>query len=114
MKNIHLVITCIIALFITACNTTPKTAKLTKKPLVSDHHLLMSLINRPVTADQQIMLAFEKQRESNYNDIFVNAVSIKGPKLIDNSEPLYFYNHIINNDVNAVSIQGETLKANKS
>lgn len=114
MKKLNIMITFIIGVFITACNTTPNTAKLEKKPLISDHHLLMSLINRPITADQQMMLAFEKQREEDYGHIFVNTVSIKGPKLIDNSEPLSFYQQIINNDINAISIQGDKLTANKS
>ena len=89
-----------------ACNSTPKKVKLVKKPLISDHYLLMSLINRPVTADQQMMLAFATEREMYYGSIFVNAVSIKGPKYIDNSTPQNIYNTLINNDDNSIALRG--------
>lgn len=114
MKIINIVTTFFLGLLITACNSTPKEVKLVKKPLVSDHYLLMSLVNRPMTADQQMMLAFEKQRESHYGDVFVNAVNIKGPKSTDNSTPLNFYDLLINNDMNSITIKGPRLDANKS
>ena len=113
MKLTNKIIVVIFGLLIAACNSTPKQVKLVKKPLVSDHYLLMSLINRPVTADQQMMLAFAKQREENYNNVFVNAVSIKGPKFEDNSAPQYIYSTLIANDINAIAIQGPTAEANK-
>lgn len=109
MKIKNVVIAVILGLLITACNSTPKEMKFVKKVAVSDHYLLMSLINRPITADQQMMLAFAKQRETHYSDMFVNAVSIKGPKFIDNSEPQNIYSALIDNDNNAVSIQGPSL-----
>jgi hypothetical protein len=114
MKIIHIISTLILGLLITACNSTPKEVKLVKKPLISDHYLLMSLVNRPVTTDQQMILAFQKQRESQYGGVFVNTISIKGPKLADNSKPLGLYNSLINEDVNAISIQGPSLNENKS
>jgi hypothetical protein len=112
MKIINIVTACILGVFLTACNSTPKPMKLVKKPLVSDHYLLMSLMNRPVTADQQLMLAFQQQRESYYGDVFVNAVSLKGPKLRDNSAPINRFEFLINNDINAIDIQGPITKAN--
>ena len=112
MKIINIVTACILGVFLSACNSTPKPMKLVKKPLVSDHYLLMSLMNRPVTADQQLMLAFQQQRESYYGDVFVNAVSLKGPKLRDNSAPINRFEFLINNDINAIDIQGPITKAN--
>lgn len=113
MKVKKIVLMSILGLLITACNSTPKKTELVKKPLISDHYLLMSLLNRPVTADQQMMLAFEKERETIYGNVFVNAVSIKGPKFIDNSEPQNPYELFIQNDINAVSIQGPISDVNK-
>jgi|GEM_PF-1010713 len=113
MKTTHIIFSIFLSIFITACNTTPKKAELVKKPLVSDHYLLMSLINRPVTTDQQIMLAFAKQQETAYGNVFVNTVSIKGPTLIDNSAPTNTYSELIANDVNAISLQGPIAKVNK-
>lgn len=112
MKLIKIVTACILGLILTACNSTPKSVQLAKKPLISDHYLLMSLMNRPVTADQQMMLAFQQQRESYYGDVFVNAVTLKGPKLIDNSTPINRFELLINEDINAVTIQGPLAKAN--
>ena len=114
MKIKSVVTTIVLGLLITACNSTPKKITFVKKVAVSDHYLLMSLINRPITTDQQMMLAFAKQRETHYSNMFVNAVSIKGPKFIDNSEPQNIYSALIDNDNNAVSIQGPTpLKSNE-
>jgi hypothetical protein len=77
-----------------------------KKPLISDHHLMMSLLHRPVPEDQKMMLAFAQQRERYSNDIFVNTVSIKGPKLSDEntSRAQHIYAALIERDVNSVSI----------
>lgn len=113
MKITNVILSIVLGFLITACSSTPKEVKLTKKPLVSDHYLLMSLINRPVTADQQMMLAFAKQRETDYGDVFVNAVSIKGPKFIDNSTPTNMYSRLIANDRNSIQLQGPTTEANK-
>jgi hypothetical protein len=108
MNNFKVLLTIILTFTLMACNSTPKKVKLVKKPLISDHYLLMSLINRPVTADQQMMLAFAKEREIYYGSAFVNAVSIKGPKYIDNSSPQNIYSALINNDQNSIALQGPT------
>lgn len=113
MNSLRVLLTVIFTLSLMACNSTPKKVKLVKKPLISDHYLLMSLINRPVTADQQMMLAFAKQREMAYGSIFVNAVSIKGPKYVDNSSPQSIYNPLISNDINAINLQGPITRSNK-
>ena len=82
-----------------------------KKPLNSDHQLMMSLLNRPMTADQSMMLAFAQER-ANYTNNFTNhannAVTIKGDKASDNStnRTEHVYAQLISQDINAVSING--------
>ena len=96
-----------------ACNSTPKKEKLVKKPLISDHYLLMSLINRPITADQQMMLAFAQQREVEYGTVFVNAVTIKGPKYINSRTTQSIYSALINSDSNSIALQGPVVVSTK-
>ena len=58
-----------------------------KKSLNSDHQLMMSLLNRPMTADQAMMLSFAQERASytnNFTNYANNAVMIKGDKASDN------------------------------
>ncbi|WP_114325179.1 hypothetical protein [Candidatus Colwellia aromaticivorans] len=82
-----------------------------KKPLNSDHQLMMSLLNRPMTADQAMMLAFAQERE-NYANTFANyannGVMIKGDKASDNSSnrTIHAYTQQIDQDINAVLISG--------
>jgi len=94
-----------LTLLLTACSST-SVVKIEKKPLISDHHLMMSLLHRPITEDQKMMLAFAQQRERYSNDIFINAVSIKGPKASDENKnrTQHAYAALIERDVNAVSI----------
>jgi uncharacterized protein YcfL len=105
MKNILTLLVILSSFLLTACSTTPK-IEIVKKPLISDHHLMMSLLNRPVTEDQKMMLAFAQQRERYSNDIFVNTVSIKGPKDsdIDTRRVQHVYAALIERDVNSVRI----------
>ena len=105
MKNILPLFITLFVLIHTGCSSTP-VVKIDKKPLVSDHHLMMSLLHRPITEDQKMMLAFAQQRQRYSNDIFVNAVSIRGPKASDEntSRTQHVYAALIERDVNAVSI----------
>ncbi len=105
MKNIFVLLTLFCVLLLTACSSTPK-VKLEKKALISDHHLMMSLLNRPITEDQKMMLAFAQQREKYSNAIFINSVSIKGPKASDanSHRTQHVYAALIERDVNSVSI----------
>ena len=73
---------------------------------MSDHHLLMSLLNRPVTSDQQMMLAFAVQREYEMEGMYVNAVMIRGPKDEDKRSSQNAYTSLIANDINSVRLQG--------
>ena len=105
MKNILTLLVILSSFLLTACSTTPK-IEIVKKPLISDHHLMMSLLNRPVTEDQKMMLAFAQQREKYSNAIFINSVSIKGPKDSDENphRTQHVYAALIERDVNSVSI----------
>ena len=86
-----------------------------KKPLRSDHDLMLTLLNRPMTADQAMMLAFAKQRDSQHksllasNGVFVDYVSIKGDKKDDVAEnkfkrPTNKFSLLIANDINSIAI----------
>ncbi len=106
MKITNLILAVLVFVLLSACNTTPQQTKLEKKPLISDHHLLMSLLNRPITADQKMMLAFAKQRDYNNNDIFVNYVNIKGPRRNNDIYTPTIYTALIANDINSIRLQG--------
>ena len=109
-----------IVLFIGACsNTANKDYSVIerndfKRPLVSDHHLRMSLLNRPVPQDQLMMLAFAQARAENQQDMqkrgyaFVDYVQIKGAPSDDETDvpSSRRTNHYISQDTNAVSILG--------
>jgi hypothetical protein len=78
-----------------------------KRPLVSDHQLMLSILGRPITSDKQMMLAFANQNRQS-STLFVNPVTIAGPEQplqnIDNVSNQY--SQLIAQDVNAVSISG--------
>ncbi|OUR61252.1 hypothetical protein A9Q74_10065 [Colwellia sp. 39_35_sub15_T18] len=85
-----------------------------KKALNSDHQLMMLLLNRPVTADQDMMINFAKQRASyanayaaNVNTTYENTgTAIKGPRESNNNSArtVHLYAHLIAQDINAVTI----------
>lgn len=88
---------------------TPINKESVKKPLYSDHQLMMSLLNRPMTADQAMMLSFAKERayySSSLSNYANNGVMIKGSKASDNSSTRakHVYAQLISQDINAVSI----------
>jgi len=77
-----------------------------KKPLSSDHQLMMSLLNRTMTGDQAMMMAFAQQRTS-YGSSFSNyAVEIKGDKSLDTSDfrARNDYTKLISQDMHAVRV----------
>jgi len=96
-----------------ACSSTKivKVEKFEKTPLISDHYLMMSLLNRPMTADQKLMLAFAKHQDDYLQEIapvFVHAIMIKGDKEEQaipqkNSSA---YSTLIANDINAIRVSG--------
>lgn len=80
-----------------------------KKPLSSDHQLMMSLLNRLMTEDQAMILAFAQERASytsTFDNFSNNAVIIKGDKASENSNhrSKHVYAQQISQDINAVSI----------
>ena len=88
MKLVNVITLLFACVFMIGCASTskPQTVKIEKRALISDHHLMMSLLNRPVTQDQQLMLAFANQQASYQSGaIFVNAVSIIGERSVDHS-----------------------------
>lgn len=92
-----------------------------KRPLISDYHLKMSLVDRPVPKDQLMMLAFAEQRVSYQHlsnevhapDRLVNVsyVSIKGDKKThnhddDSYEIFRTTDPLIYKDRNSISLLG--------
>tara|TARA_R110000744_G_scaffold96621_1_gene186701 strand:+ start:6017 stop:6370 length:354 start_codon:yes stop_codon:yes gene_type:complete len=115
MKNLSILIAILIVTLLSACNTTPKLV-VAKKPLISDHYLMLSLLNRGMTQDQQMMLAFAAHRASYQSPYFVNAVEIRGPKNnayndslkseYTTKRPTHSYSKLIAQDFNSVQISG--------
>ncbi|MCI2283469.1 hypothetical protein L3081_08725 [Colwellia sp. MSW7] len=72
----------------------------------TDHQLMMALLNRPVSPDQAMMLAFEQERVnySHYSSYY--GVSVKGDKGTDeiNYRTSNAYSNLIAQDINAVII----------
>ncbi len=81
-----------------------------KKDLNSDHQLMMSLLNRPMTEDQTMMIAFAAQRASysaaSYAANAKTGTVIKGPRESNNNSArtVHLYAHLIEQDINAVTI----------
>jgi len=107
MKKLPLILVVTLVTFLSACSSTSKIA-VEKKPLTSDHQLMLSLLNRPMTQDQQMMLAFAEQRENYQNPYFVNAVEIRGAKEEQSSRNRTTtpYSNLIAQDFNSVRISG--------
>lgn len=83
----------------------------TKKPLTSDHFLMMSLLDRPVTQDQLLMLAYANQKEQqmkSFNPAFVRPILLIGNENRSEiaSNQLSYYSQLIAKDVNAKRISG--------
>ncbi|WP_206484084.1 hypothetical protein [Thalassotalea sp. G2M2-11] len=110
MKLLNITLITLLLLTNLACSST-KSEKITKKPLVSDHHLMMSLLNRPMTGDQKLMLAFTQQQQDYQQDlapVFVNAVYIRGDKNTDEQITSHqgIYSALIAKDINAIRVSG--------
>ena len=94
-----------------ACQST-KVAYIEKRPMVSDHQLLLSLLNRPVPQDQQMMLAFTRQQDQEMSSMpnylpSVVPVLLKGEKSESpEARPTYQFSYLINQDKNAIFING--------
>ncbi|MGB1262923.1 MAG: hypothetical protein ACPG52_08445 [Cognaticolwellia sp.] len=77
----------------------------------SDHNLMLSLLKRPQTQDQKMMLAFAQAVNPAPAQHPYNTIEIKGPKA-DNypsnlsSQTQHNYRNLIARDLNAVWIMG--------
>ena len=75
----------------------------------TDHQLMMSLLNRPVTADHAMMIAFEQERmayTASFSSSSSYGIEIKGNK---NDENINYrannlYSELILQDINAVNM----------
>lgn len=128
MKLFNLISTLLIAFTFFGCSSTPEQANAAmqyhthhferthfkivdqdtvKREFASDHHIMMSLLNRPMTADQRMMLAFAQQSKMN-TSAFVQTISIRGDKSEDNNNYFQYspYSQLIANDINAIEVQG--------
>ena len=89
-----------------------KTSK--KKPLISDHYLMMTLLDRPIPEDQKIMLAFANYQDNyqqTYNqtpDLLVHPIMIKGEYHPQESKKNThnIYQNLIIKDNNAIRLNG--------
>ncbi len=85
-----------------------------KRALISDHHLKMSLLNRPIPQDQLMMMAFARTQETykvstdHLAMAKVSYVSIRGSYEDDAeiSANEVRVNDFVANDINAISVLG--------
>jgi hypothetical protein len=77
-----------------------------KKSASTDRELMLSLINRAMPEDQRMMLAFAKRQESYLPDNSIVGIQIKGDKHEETTKSRVTsnYAHIIEQDINSVSI----------
>ena len=109
MKILTLLNVILLIILTSACSST-NTVTVEKKPLVSEHALMLSLLNRAVTQDQQMMLTFAQLRAETQPHGYSNAVEIKGPKHYESLSYTYrakhSYRHLIAQDFNSIAITG--------
>lgn len=107
MKFWQLISALIMINLLSACASTNEREIYTsvKRPLTNDFDLAMSLLNRPVPADQQFMLAFAQQREEQWgaNSFVAILGDKKSSPAPERNTSLYF---AIANDINAQAIIG--------
>lgn len=102
----------LLGLLTVGCSNTPHIAQTTeKKPLMSDHHLMLSLLDRPITPDQQLMLAFQQQQEKQQqglNPVFVRPIYLIGDDIDVRQSNKYisYYSNLIAQDINSKRING--------
>ncbi|TPH13846.1 hypothetical protein [Litorilituus lipolyticus] len=88
------------------CNFTTSDQKSLKKTNNSDHQLMLSLLNRPMTEDKKMMLTFAQERASYLPSQLANGIQIKGQVEQDESNDRfsYPYSDLIAQDINATHI----------
>jgi hypothetical protein len=80
-----------------------------KKALTTDTDLLLSLLNRPMTEDQRMMLAFSTVSNTQTYPI-VHYIAIKGEDSDTYSTVTPLYQTLIYQDSHAIPIRGTQLK----
>jgi len=87
-------------------NFTTSDHKSFKKTNNSDHQLMLSLLNRPMTEDKKMMLAFAQERASYLPSQLANGIQIKGQVEQDESNERFSnpYSDLIAQDMNATNI----------
>ena len=110
MKSFFLSMLTLVSL-ITGCKSTNNDhTNWNKRPLHTDHDLMMTLLDRPTPLDQQMMLAFinHKERQMKERMGFVNQVRILGQKqdieLVNFHQANYY--PLIARDQNAIRVSG--------
>ncbi len=83
-----------------------QSANTEKKPPASDHELMITLLNRPMTADQAMMERFERERAQYAHSFSIQRVAIKGERSSDKTQERaqHAYAHLINKDNNSIEI----------
>ncbi|MEW6982602.1 hypothetical protein AAD001_08105 [Colwelliaceae bacterium 6471] len=107
MKTLPQLFTLILIFALSACSST-KTVKLDDKPVTSDLQLAHSLLNRPMTADHIMMIAFANTREeyARENNLPFEYVSIRGNKFDDAITERPAQDLLVINDTHAISLLG--------
>ncbi len=104
----------LLALILSACsstsNLTHNSFTVEKKPLTTDHQLLLSLLNRPLPEDQLMMMQFASNNALANNrsadNFSVNYVSIRGDRTANMTAvttPLA-YSQLVYQDQNSIAI----------
>ena len=111
MNKLTLIAILVVCSQLFACQST-KVAYTEKRPVVSDHQLLLTLLNRPVPKDQQMMLAFTRQYHEGLSQLkhyspIVVPVAITGEKrTVSDKRPEHQFSYLINQDKNSILING--------
>jgi hypothetical protein len=120
MKSMIPVLMLIVINLLTACSTTATSSQAAlqlhdltnvsspKKQFSSDQQLLLSLLNRPMTEDMQMMQAFATQQLGDTPFNRVNYVSIRGAKGTDQTarQQTSALWQLVYTDSHSVAIQG--------
>jgi len=77
-----------------------------QRAIHSDHQLMMSILNRPITTDQAMKFAFKQERSIDGHQFANYAVKIRGDKSSDITSPRAenVYTQLISQDINAINI----------
>jgi len=109
MKYLQLFVAVIFSLLITACQSTAKQEYqvVEKRYFESDQALLLSLLNRPAPADQQLMLAFAGISNTTGQYVpTITPISIVDENTSNETMVTSPFQQLISADSNAISMTG--------